>query len=171
MKIKSFQCNSLNISEVGSEYPLNEMVHKSFQILLVEDDPGDVELTRIGLSQLNLDLELAIVDNGEAALAYLHQQGEYANSPRPDLILLDLNLPGLSGREILQEVKQSHNLKLIPVVVLTTSDAEDDILTTYRLGANCFITKSPDLATFMKTIESIEHFWLTTVALPTRLRG
>ena len=133
------------------------------EILLVEDDPGDIELTRKAFLRAKIRVNLAVVSDGDEALAYLHREGEYPGVPRPDLILLDLNLPGLSGREVLQEIKSDKNLKSIPVVILTTSDSEEDILKAYNLGANCYVNKPLGLQEFMKNIESIKTFWLTVV--------
>ncbi|MEO0373310.1 MAG: response regulator [Cyanobacteria bacterium P01_A01_bin.17] len=142
------------------------MTSRNFQVLLVEDDPGDAELTRIGLARTGASLDLNVVGNGQDALSYLRNEGQYANVQRPNLILLDLNLPGLSGKEVLQTVKQEKNFKSIPVVVLTTSDADEDILGTYALGANCYVRKPSDLDQFMQMVEQVQHFWLTTAELP-----
>lgn len=142
------------------------MAPRNFQILLVEDDPGDAELTRIGLARTGADLDLKVVGNGQDALRYLRHEGGYANVQRPNLILLDLNLPGLSGKEVLQTVKQEQDFKSIPVVVLTTSDADEDISGTYALGANCYVRKPSDLDQFMQMVEQVQHFWLKTAELP-----
>ena len=138
------------------------------EILLVEDDPGDIELTRKAFLTSKMKVNLAVISDGDEALAYLHREGEYPDVQRPDLILLDLNLPGLSGQEVLQEIKSDKHLKSIPVVILTTSDSEEDILKTYSLGANCYVNKPLGLQEFMKSIESIETFWFTVVKSPPR---
>ncbi|MGB7415232.1 MAG: response regulator [Thermosynechococcaceae cyanobacterium] len=142
------------------------MALNNFQVLLVEDDPGDAELTRIGLARTGMALDLKVVDNGQDALSYLRHEEGYADALRPNLILLDLNLPGLSGREVLQVVKQDQDFKSIPVIVLTTSDAEDDILETYALGANSYVRKPTDLQQFMQVVEQVQRFWLMTAELP-----
>jgi two-component system response regulator len=144
------------------------MSDKPLQVLLVEDDPGDVELTQEALKNSKLLIELNVVNDGEEAIAYLRQEGEYAEALRPSLILLDLNLPGMNGREVLQEIKNDDRLRLIPVVVLTTSDLQKDILNSYELGGNCYLTKPVSLKDFMKIVQFIEAFWLTVVKLPTQ---
>ncbi len=141
---------------------------KSIDILLVEDNPGDVELVREALSEGKMRNEMHVAADGVQALKFLRRQGEYADAPCPDLVLLDLNLPKKSGREVLQEIKSDPNLKFIPVVILTSSKAEEDILKSYRLYANCYITKPVDFEQFMKVVKSIEDFWLTVVKLPCR---
>jgi chemotaxis family two-component system response regulator Rcp1 len=135
-------------------------------ILLVEDNPGDVRLTIEALKEAKVLNTLATVSDGVAALAYLNRQGKYADASRPDLVLLDLNLPRKDGREVLAEIKKDPVLKRIPVVILTTSKAEEDIVKTYDLHANCYITKPVDLEQFMIVVKSIESFWLTVVKLP-----
>jgi chemotaxis family two-component system response regulator Rcp1 len=135
-------------------------------ILLVEDNPGDVRLTIEALKEDKLQNNLHVVKDGIEALTFLRQEGEYADAPRPDLILLDLNLPKKDGREVLEEIKADERLKRIPVVILTTSQAEEDILRTYGLHANCYITKPVNLEQFTKVVRSIEQFWLTIVRLP-----
>jgi len=142
------------------------MSHQSIQILLVEDDLGDVTLTREALKNSKLDLTLNVVEDGIEALAFLRREGRFANAARPDLILLDLNLPKKDGREVLSELKNAPKYRLIPVVVLTTSKAEEDILQSYNLGANCYITKPVGLEQFIKIVQSIEDFWFTIVKLP-----
>lgn len=142
----------------------------ALEILLVEDDPGDVELTRESLSDSKLYMNLHVVEDGVEAMAFLRREGSYYEAPRPDLILLDLNLPRKDGRQVLAEVKADDSLKIIPVVILTTSSAEEDILRTYNLGANCYITKPVGLTQFTKVVEAIEGFWFTVVKLPTRLQ-
>ncbi len=136
------------------------------EILLVEDNPGDVRLTQEALRDGKLHTRLNIVRDGEEALAFLRRQGPHADAPRPDLILLDLNLPRKSGQEVLAEIKNDEQLRRIPVVVLTSSQAEKDILTSYDLNANCYISKPVDLEQFIRVVRSIEDFWLTVVKLP-----
>ena len=138
----------------------------SAKILLVEDNPGDVRLTREALREGKILNELSVVEDGVEALAFLRREGRYAEAVRPDLILLDLNLPKKDGREVLEEIKGDGALKKIPVVVLTTSAAERDILKAYDLHANCYITKPVDLEQFIKVVQLIEDFWLTIVKLP-----
>ena len=137
------------------------------EILLVEDDPGDVRLTRESLQEDKLWNKLNVVRDGVEAMEYLRFKGDFAGVARPDLILLDLNLPRKSGLEVLREVKADPSLKRIPVVILTTSRAEEDVLSTYDSHANCYITKPVDLEQFIKVVRSIERFWLSIVELPT----
>jgi two-component system, chemotaxis family, response regulator Rcp1 len=141
------------------------------QVLLVEDSPGDVRLTREALKDAKVHIHLHVVSDGAEAMAFLGHEGEYANVPRPDLILLDLNLPKKDGREVLEEIKESPTLKSIPVVILTTSASEADILRSYRLHANCYITKPVDLDGFLKVVKSIDSFWLSVVKLPREARS
>jgi two-component system, chemotaxis family, response regulator Rcp1 len=136
------------------------------EILIVEDNPGDVRLAREGLSACKIRNNLHAVDDGVKAMAFLRKQGEYAGTPRPDLILLDLNLPKKDGREVLREIKEDESLRLIPVVVLTTSKAEEDIVKSYALHANCYVTKPLGLLQFVEVVQSIENFWFTIVKLP-----
>jgi chemotaxis family two-component system response regulator Rcp1 len=136
------------------------------EILLVEDNPGDVELTAVALRQGKVYNQMHVVEDGEAALAFLRRQAPYAGAPRPDVILLDLNLPRKDGREVLAEIKADEGLKQIPVIVLTTSAAEEDILRAYNLAVNCYITKPVDLDQFIKVVKAIEDFWFTVVKLP-----
>ena len=136
------------------------------QILLVEDNPGDVRLTMEALKEAKVINQLTVVKDGIEALSLLRRQGQYAGAARPDLILLDLNLPKKDGREVLAEIKADDNLKQIPVVILTTSQDEQDVLKSYNLYANCYITKPVDLEQFMKVVKSIEDFWLGIVVLP-----
>ena len=138
------------------------------EILLVEDNPGDARLAREGLNECKIRNNLHVVDDGVKAMAFLRREGEYAKSPRPDLILLDLNLPRKDGREVLREVKEDKNLKMIPVVILTTSKAEEDIVKGYSLHANCYVTKPLGLPQFLDVVRSIEDFWFTIVRLPPR---
>jgi two-component system, chemotaxis family, response regulator Rcp1 len=135
-------------------------------ILLVEDNPGDARLTREALRDAKVRNNLHVVPDGVEALAFLRRQGRYAEAPSPDLILLDLNLPKKDGREVLEEIKQEDGLRHIPVVVLTTSQAEKDILESYRLQANAYVTKPVDLDQFLEVVKSIEQFWLQVVRLP-----
>jgi chemotaxis family two-component system response regulator Rcp1 len=136
------------------------------QILLVEDSPGDIRLTREVLRDAKIANHLHIVGDGEQAMAFLRQEGDYADTQRPDLILLDLNLPRKDGREVLAELKDDPELHLIPVIVLTTSGAEQDVLRSYDLNAACSITKPIDLDEFISVVRSIESFWLSIVRLP-----
>jgi chemotaxis family two-component system response regulator Rcp1 len=136
------------------------------EILLVEDNPGDVRLTIEALKEGKVHNRLSVAKDGVDALAFLRRAGTYANAARPDLILLDLNLPRKDGREVLAEIKMDPVLRRIPVVVLTTSKAEEDILRTYDLHANCYITKPVDLEQFISVVKSIDDFWLSVVRLP-----
>ena len=136
------------------------------KILLVEDNQGDIRLTKEALKENKFRNDLYVVRDGVEAMSFLKQEGEYANMPRPDLILLDLNLPRKDGREVLMEVKEDPKLKRIPVVVLTTSEAEKDILKCYDLHVNCYIRKPVDLGQFMKIVGGIEAFWVNIVKLP-----
>lgn len=138
------------------------------QILLVEDSPADIELTTEALAEARVANDLHVVTDGEAALAYLRREPPYAEEPRPDLVLLDLNLPGKDGREVLAEAKADPELATIPIVVLTTSAAEADILRSYELHANSYITKPVRFDEFLRTVQSLEDFWLTVVKLPRR---
>ncbi len=136
------------------------------EILLVEDNPGDVRLAKEGLKECKLLNNLCVVGDGVEAMAYLRKEGKYAASAKPDLILLDLNLPRKDGREVLAEIKSDERLKRIPVVILTTSQAEEDILRSYGLHANCYIAKPVDLEQFVKIVQSIHEFWFRIVRLP-----
>ena len=135
------------------------------QILLVEDNPGDVRLTREALRDAKVHNNVSVAYDGVEAMAFLRKEGRYAEAPRPDLILLDLNLPKKSGREVLEEIKRDDRFKHIPVVILTTSQAEQDVLESYRLRANAYVTKPVDLEQFLKVVKSIEQFWLEIVKL------
>jgi two-component system, chemotaxis family, response regulator Rcp1 len=135
-------------------------------VLLVEDNPGDVRLTKEALKEVKFVNALHVVEDGVEAIAYLRCQGRYAGQPRPDLILLDLNLPRMDGRQVLSVVKQDPELRRIPVVVLTTSQAEADIARAYDLHANCYITKPVGIDQFIEVVKSIESFWLAIVQLP-----
>lgn len=136
------------------------------EILLVEDNPGDVRLTQEALKEAKVHNRLSVVPDGHEAMAFLHREGKYANAPRPGLILLDLNLPRMDGRDVLAEIKRDPDLRRIPVVILTTSHAEEDIVRSYDLHANCYVTKPLDLEQFLTVIKSVEDFWLTVVKLP-----
>ncbi len=144
------------------------MNSKTIEILLVEDNPGDARLTREAFKEGRLLNNLTVICDGIEALAYLRQQRQYANSARPDLVLLDLNLPRKDGREVLAEIKADEELKRIPVVVLTTSAAQEDVMRAYGSHANCYITKPVCLDQFLRVIQSIESFWLSLVKLPSQ---
>ncbi len=139
---------------------------KSIEILLVEDNPGDVRLTEEALKEGKVSNTLHVARDGAKALEFLRREGEFGDAPRPDLILLDLNLPKVNGPEVLEEIKSDPFLKRIPVVVLTTSTAEQDIFKCYERHANCFINKPVELDSFLRVIKSIEEFWLEIVKLP-----
>jgi two-component system, chemotaxis family, response regulator Rcp1 len=139
---------------------------KPIQILLVEDNPGDVRLTVEALRDAKVRNQLHVVEDGVEAMSLLRREGQYAGIPRPDLILLDLNLPRKDGREVLAEIKQDADLKRIPVVILTSSAAEQDVLHAYNLYANCYITKPLALEEFLRVIRAIDDFWLAVVKLP-----
>jgi len=139
------------------------------EILLGEDNPGDVRLTIEASKENKMCNVINVVKDGVEALAYLNQKGKYINASRPDLILLDLNLPRKDGREVLEEIKADESLKRIPVIVLTTSQADEDILKAYGLNANCYIAKPVDLDQFIRIVKSIEDFWLTIVKLPSEV--
>lgn len=147
---------------------LVERASRPVEVLLVEDSPGDVRLTQEALKGAKVLNTLHVVDDGEDALAFLRREGPFSGAPRPDLILLDLNLPRRDGREVLAVIKADADLMRIPVVVLTTSQAEEDILKSYSLNANCYITKPVNFDQFLKVVKSIEDFWLTIVTLPPR---
>ena len=139
---------------------------KPVEILLVEDSPGDVRLTMEALKEAKVLNNLSVAADGIEAMAFLRREGAFAQAPRPDVILLDLNLPKKDGREVLAEIKADPNLRRIPVVVLTTSRAEEDVFRAYDLHANCYITKPVDFKQFLDVVQSIEDFWLTVVKLP-----
>lgn len=141
---------------------------RPIDILLIEDNPGDARLTQEALREGRVANRLSHVQDGVEAMTFLRQEGPYADAPRPDLILLDLNLPRKDGREVLAELKADPRLRLIPVVVLTTSEAEEDILRTYELHGNCYITKPVDLEKFLHIVGMVENFWLAVVQLPGR---
>jgi len=139
---------------------------KPMEVLLVEDSAGDVRLTREALKDAKVHVHLQVASDGIEAMAFLKREGQHVHAPRPDLILLDLNLPKKDGRQVLEEIKQSPSLKSIPVVILTTSASEADILRSYMLHANCYITKPVDLNGFLDVVKSIDNFWLSVVKLP-----
>jgi len=139
---------------------------KPIEILLVEDNPGDARLTREALAHSKVKNNLHHARDGEEAIAFLRREGSFGNAPTPDLVLLDLNLPRRDGREVLEDIKNDSALKHIPVVILTSSQAEEDIMRSYRLHANCFITKPVDLEQLTKVVQGIEQFWFTLVRLP-----
>jgi two-component system, chemotaxis family, response regulator Rcp1 len=141
------------------------------EILLVEDNPGDVRLTKEALKEGKILNNLNVVTDGVEAIAFLRREGNYISAPRPELILLDLNLPRKDGREVLAEIKRDPDLKLIPVVILTSSAAEQDILKSYHLHANCYVTKPVHLDQFIEVVKSIENFWLAVVKLPAEKRN
>ena len=136
------------------------------QVLLVEDDPGDVLITKEAFEENKVRNQLNVVNDGVKALAYLRQEGGYADAPRPDLILLDLNLPKMGGHEVLEQIKSDVDLQRIPVVVLTTSDAEEDVLRSYNLHANAYVTKPVDFERFLSVVRQIDDFFVTVVKLP-----
>ena len=140
--------------------------NRPVEILLVEDNPGDERLTREALKEGKVYSNLYWIKDGVEAMDFLYRRGKHAEAPRPDIILLDLNLPKKDGREVLEEIKTDDDLKRIPVVVLTTSKAEEDVLRTYNLHANCYVTKPVDLEKFIVVVKSIDRFWLTVVTLP-----
>ena len=139
---------------------------RPIELLLVEDSEPDVRLTKEALREAKVRNRLSVVEDGVEALAFLRREGQYADAPRPDLILLDLNLPRMDGRQVLEQIKNDKSLKSIPVVILTTSKSEEDVLRAYKLHANCYITKPVDFNRFMEVVQSIEDFWLTVVTLP-----
>ena len=143
----------------------------AIEVLLVEDSAGDVRLTREAFKDAKVHINLHVASDGIEAMLFLRREGEHVNVSRPDLILLDLNLPKKDGREVLEEIKESSTLKSIPVVILTTSASEADILRSYRLHANCYITKPVDLEGFLKVVRSIDSFWLSVVKLPRKTRS
>ena len=140
---------------------------RPISIMLVEDNPGDAELILDFLEQCKVKNEVQWLQDGEAAMAFLHREGEHAGKPMPDLVLLDLNLPKKDGREVLGEIKGDPKLKHIPVVILTSSKSEEDIVRSYQLQANCYITKPVDIEQFVNVVRAIDELWLTVVRLPT----
>ncbi|HEY3281747.1 MAG TPA: response regulator [Armatimonadota bacterium] len=154
----------------GEQLVTNQREHgaRPIEILLVDDSPGDVRLTQEAFRMAKLTNTMSVVEDGVGALDYLHRRGKYADARRPDIILLDLNLPRVDGRVVLANIKQDPDLRRIPVVILTTSQAETDILRSYDLHANCYISKPVDLDQFLGIVRSIEDFWMTVVTLPPR---
>jgi CheY-like chemotaxis protein len=149
----------------------NEIKGRAAVILLVEDDPGDQELTKRAFKNGKIKNDLRVVNDGEEALDYLHRRGKFADrksSPRPDLVLLDLNMPKVDGKQVLAEMRSDPDLRTIPVVVLTTSQQESDVLRSYDLGANSYITKPVQASEFTRTLSSLENYWLEVVVLPPR---
>lgn len=140
--------------------------NRPIRFLLVEDSPGDIELTRAAMAEAKVSNVMSVVRDGVEAMAFLRKEGEYADAERPDLILLDLNMPRMDGREVLKAIKGDPDLACIPVVVLTTSNAEQDVLKSYNLHANAYITKPVDFDHFIKVVQAIEEFWLVIVTLP-----
>lgn len=146
-----------------------EAIGRAAEFLLVEDNPGDIRLTREALRESKIKNNLNVMSDGEAAMAFLRREGPYADAPRPDVILLDLNLPKKNGLEVLEEIKADPGLRRIPVVIITSSEAEQDVLRTYDLHVNCYVNKPVDLEQFVKVVQSIETFWLTIVKLPSEI--
>jgi len=146
----------------------NQATAKQIEILLVEDNEGDIGLVEEVFQEAKIRNNLYIAEDGEEAMLFLHKEGKFSDVPRPDIILLDLNLPRKDGREVLKEIKENDSLKRIPVVVLTTSKSEEDIFRSYNLHANSYITKPVDFDQFIKVIKSIEDFWLDVVKLPSK---
>jgi CheY-like chemotaxis protein len=139
---------------------------RPIEVLLVEDNPGDVRLTQETFRDANQSIRLHVATDGAEAMAFLRREGSHVDAPRPDVILLDLNLPKMDGREVLVQIKKDEELKAIPIVILTTSDAEADIVASYRLHANCYLTKPVQLKAFEDLVKSINDFWMTNVKLP-----
>ena len=148
---------------------MQRQISDSVEVLLVEDNPADVYLTEEALESSKLPLNVNVVGDGEEAMTYLQRRGRYEEATLPDLVLLDLNLPRKSGGEVLTEIRADAAIAHLPVIVLTTSEDEGDVLASYRKGANCFVTKPVDLDDFMTAVGSIEDFWLTVATLPPRL--
>ena len=146
--------------------PLDQ--ERQIEVLLVEDDPGDVVMTREAFQDYKVRNQLHVVNDGTEAMAFLRQEGEYAGRPRPDLVLLDLNLPKMDGREVLEAIKSDPDLASIPVVVLTTSENEDDVLRSYSLHANAYVTKPVDFERFIEVVRQIDDFFISVVRLPRR---
>jgi CheY-like chemotaxis protein len=145
---------------------MNDVITRPIEVLLVEDDPGDVVLTKEAFADNKVSNKLSIVSDGEEAMRFLRREGDYTDAPRPDLVLLDLNLPRMDGRQVLEEIKADETLRTIPVVVLTTSEAEEDILRSYRLHANAYVTKPVDFDQFIKVVRQIDNFFVSVVKLP-----
>jgi CheY-like chemotaxis protein len=145
-----------------------QMTGRQIEVLLVEDDPGDVLMTREAFDDYKVKNQLHVVNDGVEAMAFLRREGEHAQAPRPDLVLLDLNLPRMDGREVLEAIKSDAELASIPVVVLTTSEAEEDVLRSYSLHANAYVTKPVDFERFIEVVRQIDDFFVTVVRLPSR---
>jgi two-component system response regulator len=147
-----------------------KMARKSFEVLIVENDPADVDLTKEALHEQydHLPLNLSVVEDGEEAMTFLRRQTPFENAPRPDIVLLDLNMPRKDGREVLKEMKSADELKSIPVLVLTTSSAPEDVALSYRMGANSYITKAEDFNIFLKNIKVIQEYWFNVATLPAK---
>lgn len=145
---------------------MKKRLTSSIEILLIEDNPGDIELTREALDRGKIINNLHIAEDGERALNFVFKRGEFAHVPTPDIILLDLNLPKIDGREVLQQIKQHHSLKIIPTIILSSSEAAEDVQATYAMHANCFISKPVTMEAFMNVITMIEKFWIDIVKLP-----
>ncbi|GAA4608329.1 response regulator [Actinoallomurus liliacearum] len=143
-----------------------DLTVRPIEVLLVEDDPGDVVLTKEAFDDNKVSNKLSVVSDGEEAMRFLRREADYADAPRPDLVLLDLNLPRMDGRQVLEEIKADETLRTIPVVVLTTSEAEEDILRSYRLHANAYVTKPVDFDQFIKVVRQIDDFFVSVVKLP-----
>jgi len=143
----------------------------SIQVLLVEDSPGDVRLTQEAFRDANPSIKLHVAVDGVDAMQFLRREGDHVNAPRPDLVLLDLNLPKMDGREVLAQIKDDEDLGMIPTVILTTSEAEADIRKSYQLQANCYLSKPVQLDAFESLVRSINEFWLTRVRLPAQRQG
>ena len=159
---------------MAAEYTLmmQDMGEKmSIQVLLVEDSPGDVRLTQEAFRDINTAVQLHVVSDGVEAMAFLRHEGAYVNAPRPDLALLDLNLPRMDGREVLACIKADDRLKTIPIVVLTTSDREEDVAKSYQLQANCYLIKPAQLGDFERVVRSINDFWLAQAAFPPQMQS
>jgi len=142
------------------------MEENKVEVLMIEDSPGDIRLAQIALKKANILNKLTVVEDGELAIKYLKKEAPFEDATHPNLILLDLNLPKVNGHEVLKFVRSEPSLKMIPVVVLTTSDSEQDVMESYELNANCYITKPVDLERFMEVVRMIESFWIKTVTLP-----
>ncbi|MCO5972079.1 MULTISPECIES: response regulator [Actinoallomurus] len=145
---------------------MTDLTVRPIEVLLVEDDPGDVVLTKEAFDDNKVSNKLSVVSDGEEAMRFLRREGDYADAPRPDLVLLDLNLPRMDGRQVLEEIKDDEALRTIPVVILTTSEAEEDILRSYRLHANAYVTKPVDFDQFIKVVRQIDDFFVSVVKLP-----
>ncbi|MCO6006594.1 response regulator [Actinoallomurus purpureus] len=145
---------------------MNDVIARPIEVLLVEDDPGDVVLTKEAFADNKVSNKLSIVGDGEEAMRFLRREADFADAPRPDLVLLDLNLPRKDGWQVLEEIKADESLRTIPVVVLTTSEAEEDILRSYRLHANVYVTKPVDFDQFIKVVRQIDDFFMSVVKLP-----